>query len=129
MTGAPVKYTCDALVLATGSSDLPNRLGFSEETYSLPWVLHDLRTLECRLDEIEIESMDPVLIVGAGLSAADAVIASRFRSIPVLHVFRSRSVSLDKQLPENMYPEYHKVNMFAKAENLFVIHVLLFKKC
>ena len=52
---------------------------------------------------------DPVLIVGAGLSAADGVIAARFRSLPILHVFRKKAGELGKQLPENMYPEYHKV--------------------
>jgi hypothetical protein len=53
---------------------------------------------------------DPVLIVGAGLSAADAVIAARFWSLPILHVFRKKAGALGKQLPENMYPEYHKVS-------------------
>jgi hypothetical protein len=53
---------------------------------------------------------DPVLIVGAGLSAADAIIAARFRSLPILHVFRKKAGALGKQLPENMYPEYHKVS-------------------
>ena len=53
---------------------------------------------------------DPVLIVGAGLSAADAVLAARFRSLPIIHVFRKKAGALGKQLPENMYPEYHKVS-------------------
>jgi len=57
-----------------------------------------------------VSGVDPVVIVGAGLSAADAVIAARFHSLPVLHVFRNRSVPADRQLPENMYPEYHKVH-------------------
>jgi hypothetical protein len=53
---------------------------------------------------------DPVLIVGAGLSAADAVLAARFRSLPIMHVFRKKAGALGKQLPGNMYPEYHKVS-------------------
>ena len=53
--------------------------------------------------------VDPLLIVGAGLSAADAVLTARFHSVPVLHVFRSRTIPIDRQLPEIMYPEYHKV--------------------
>lgn len=56
-----------------------------------------------------VRQVDPVLIVGAGLSAADAVLSARFRSLPIIHVFRRSNVSLDKTLPENMYPEYHKV--------------------
>lgn len=55
--------------------------------------------------------MAPVLILGAGLSSADAVIAARARNIPVIHVFRHQFTGLDKQLPENMYPEYHKVKL------------------
>lgn len=53
---------------------------------------------------------DPVLIVGAGLSAADAVLAARFRSLPIIHVFRKKAGTLGQELPENMYPEYHKVS-------------------
>lgn len=113
-TGNTITYSCRNLVLANGASDLPNRLGLSAEKYNLPWVLHDLRTLEKYLDSFSVENgmKNPVLVVGAGLSAADAVIATRFRSIPVLHVYRNKSNSLDKQLPENMYPEYHKVVNF-----------------
>jgi hypothetical protein len=53
---------------------------------------------------------DPVLIVGAGLSAADGVLAARFRSLPIVHVFRKKAGTLVRELPENMYPEYHKVS-------------------
>lgn len=125
ITGEEVSYSCEVLILAIGTNDLPNRLGLSAETYSLPWVLHDLRALEHQLDESNSTNMDPVLIVGAGLSAADAVIATRFRSIPVLHVFRSKSVSLDKQLPENMYPEYHKVIIIKIIYNFRLIYEIL----
>ena len=70
--------------------------------------------------------MDPVLVVGAGLSAADAIMAARFRGIPVLHAFRDSSNDWSKEkqesiklngsgydrlqwLPLSIYPEYHKV--------------------
>lgn len=65
--------------------------------------------------------IQPVLVVGAGLSAADAIIAARFRGIPVLHVFRDSSGDRSKGkennenfnklhwLPASIYPEYHKV--------------------
>lgn len=116
-TGQNVIYTCNYLVLATGASDLPNRLEISTVKNDPKWLLYDLRTLEHNLDEClhngETE-MDPVLIVGAGLSAADAVIAVRGRNIPVIHVFRNKTADLNKQLPENMYPEYHKVNCLIK---------------
>ncbi|XP_069687626.1 oxidative stress-induced growth inhibitor 1-like isoform X1 [Periplaneta americana] len=120
--GGPFCYICRRVVLATGAADLPNRLGVPGELANPTWVLHDLRSLEAALDRLVEEEegdregvpteprCDPVLIVGAGLSAADAVIAARFRSLPILHVFRKKAGALGKQLPENMYPEYHKVH-------------------
>lgn len=70
-----------------------------------------------------IEQIPPVLVIGAGLSAADAIMAARFRGIPVLHAFRNSLNEWDKQtaerittsydrlqwLPDSIYPEYHKV--------------------
>lgn len=53
--------------------------------------------------------LKPVLVVGAGLSAADAVTICRSSGVNVIHVYRNRSVGLDKMLPENVYPEYHEV--------------------
>lgn len=54
--------------------------------------------------------MKPVMVVGAGLSAADAVTICRSSGIEVIHVFRNRTAGLDKMLPENVYPEYHEVS-------------------
>lgn len=48
--------------------------------------------LESAIENVSVEekvNMKPVLIVGAGLSAADAVIACRNAGIDVIHVFRS----------------------------------------
>ncbi|KAF5281837.1 hypothetical protein FQA39_LY05051 [Lamprigera yunnana] len=112
-TGHYIKYTCNQLILANGTSDLPNKLSISDTTKSPSWLVHDARSLELALDLYMLknsEEVDPVLIVGAGLSAADAIIATRCRSIPVLHPFRKKHSNLGKQLPENMYPEYHKVH-------------------
>lgn len=64
------------------------------------------------------KTVDPILVVGAGLSAADAIMAARFRGIPVLHAFRDSSKDWNnekqtfdrlKWLPVSIYPEYHKV--------------------
>lgn len=55
--------------------------------------------------------MKPVLVVGAGLSAADAVSICRSSGINVIHVYRNRSAGLDKMLPETVYPEYHEVSL------------------
>ncbi|XP_044264390.1 oxidative stress-induced growth inhibitor 2-like [Tribolium madens] len=117
-SGETTIYHCKYLVLANGASDLPNRLEFSKVKPDPEWLFHDLRSLEYHLDfyirSKGAEEVEPVLIVGAGLSAADAVIATRGRNIPVLHVFRNKSADLNKQLPENMYPEYHKVHQMMK---------------
>lgn len=55
--------------------------------------------------------LNPVLVVGAGLSAADAVTICRSSGIKVIHVYRNRSAGLDKMLPETVYPEYHEVGV------------------
>lgn len=110
-TGEMTRYSCKYLVLACGTYDSPNRLEIFKNGNDRDWLIHDLRHLETKLDEKlqDGEAVDPVLIVGAGLSAADAVMAVRSRNIPVIHVFRGKSAEFTKQLPENMYPEYHKV--------------------
>ncbi|XP_026666840.1 oxidative stress-induced growth inhibitor 1-like isoform X2 [Ceratina calcarata] len=132
-TGRPFRYRCKRVVLATGTTDLTNRLGVPGEDSHPDWVTHDLNELESKLDRLldrqhgsNVEgrqSVDPVLVIGAGLSAADAIIAARFRGIPVLHAFRDPSGELGKPgaekkrafyerlqgLPSSMYPEYHKV--------------------
>lgn len=111
-TGTHTTYLCKYLVLANGVSDLPNRLKISENQKDPSWLFHDVRTLEIELDcyvnKVDV-SLDPVVVIGAGLSAADAVIAARGRNVPVVHIFRSNSTTMNKHLPENMYPEYHKV--------------------
>ncbi|XP_076332455.1 oxidative stress-induced growth inhibitor 1-like [Tachypleus tridentatus] len=100
------------VVLATGNSDQPNTIDVPGEDQ--PFVLHFLSDLERLLlnGQLTPES-GTLLIVGAGLSAADAIIAARFHGISVVHVFR-RDVGdpelVFNKLPPNMYPEYHKVN-------------------
>lgn len=63
--------------------------------------------LKWKFDLLELK---PVLVVGAGLSAADAVTICRSSGIGVIHVYRNRSAGLDKMLPETVYPEYHEVS-------------------
>lgn len=112
-TRTVITYTCNSLVLANGASDLPNRLMICNDKKDPNWLLHDVRSLEIELDlylQQNTGEPDPVLIVGAGLSAADAIIATRGKNVPVLHMFRNKYRDLNKQLPENMYPEYHKVS-------------------
>lgn len=111
-TNKPFCFACKDLVLANGSSDLANRLGLRSEGLATPWLKHELPQLEAALESVpekDRKKLKPVLIVGAGLSAADAVTICRSSGIKVIHVYRNRTAGLDKMLPENVYPEYHEV--------------------
>ncbi|KAF7207724.1 oxidative stress-induced growth inhibitor 2-like [Nothobranchius furzeri] len=108
----PFSLLAHNVVLATGTHDIPARLGVEGE--SLPFVCHSFWELEMAISRGELDqSSDPVLVVGAGLTAADAVLAAHHLNTPVYHAFR-RSVSdrglIFNQLPKLLYPEYHKVH-------------------
>ena len=110
-------YRAPHVVLATGSSDTPNQLRVPGETH--PYMFHNLRQLEEQIQQGKITpNSDPVLIVGAGLSAADAILYARAQGIPVVHVFR-RDVNdpgvIYKKLPAALYPEYHRVHSWMKT--------------
>lgn len=80
----------------------------------LNFVIHSLRELENAIDAGGLTpNSDPIMIIGAGLSAADAIICAQSYDIPVVHVFR-RAVDdphiIFNKLPVNLYPEYHKVH-------------------
>lgn len=107
----PFSLLAHNVVLATGTHDIPARL--SVEGESLPFICHSFWELEAAISRGELDqSSDPVLVVGAGLTAADAVLAAHHLNTPVYHVFR-RSVTdpglIFNQLPKLLYPEYHKV--------------------
>uniref|UniRef100_A0A4W6D2M7 Oxidative stress-induced growth inhibitor 1 n=1 Tax=Lates calcarifer TaxID=8187 RepID=A0A4W6D2M7_LATCA len=108
----PFSLLAHNVVLATGTHDIPARLGVEGE--SLPFVCHSFWELEAAIARGELDqSSDPVLVVGAGLTAADAVLAAHHLNTPVYHAFR-RSVTdpglIFNQLPKLLYPEYHKVH-------------------
>ncbi|KAH0567505.1 oxidative stress-induced growth inhibitor 1-like [Cotesia glomerata] len=148
LSGRKFRYKCKKVVLASGSTNTFNRLGLAGEETQSSWVTHDLNDLETRLDRLagkckkcgarenqDLSKIDPVLVVGAGLSAADAIITARCRGIPVIHAFRESSdASSDESesgvklsanvyerlqtLPISMYPEYHKIyEMMADGRN------------
>uniref|UniRef100_A0A2K6S6P2 Oxidative stress induced growth inhibitor 1 n=1 Tax=Saimiri boliviensis boliviensis TaxID=39432 RepID=A0A2K6S6P2_SAIBB len=77
------------VVLATGTFDSPARLCVPGE--ALPFVHHELSALEAatRVGAVTPAS-DPVLIIGAGLSA----------------------------LPKMLYPEYHKVHQMMREQSI-----------
>lgn len=116
-TNKQFTVVCKNLVMANGASDLANRLGVKGEGLEMPWVKYELPHLERALEKCDEEArsrLKPVLIVGAGLSAADAVTICRSSGIPVVHVYRNRTAGLDKMLPGNVYPEYHEVHKMMK---------------
>lgn len=104
-------YVTPNVVLAIGGYDLPNRLNVPGE--NLPFVINSLRAMEQLISSGELAAnSDPLVIIGAGLSAADAIIAAHFHGIPIIHAFRRKADDpslIFRQLPSNMYPEYHKV--------------------
>uniref|UniRef100_A0A667YU24 Oxidative stress induced growth inhibitor family member 2 n=1 Tax=Myripristis murdjan TaxID=586833 RepID=A0A667YU24_9TELE len=110
-THVPFSLFAENVVLATGASDAPARLGVEGE--DLPFVFHSISDLGLAVSRQKLDpNSDPVLIVGAGLSAADAVLCACNSNISVLHVFRKNLDDPDlifKQLPKTLYPEYHKV--------------------
>jgi len=115
----PFKYVAKNVVLATGQTDDPNRLGVSGE--NLPFVLHKLKDLDTLVRDGNLKpNSDPVLIVGAGLSAADAIIHAQGHSLPIVHIFR-KAVSdpglIFNKLPMALYPEYHTVHRMMSSES------------
>ncbi|KAJ8358857.1 hypothetical protein SKAU_G00153820 [Synaphobranchus kaupii] len=88
--------------------------GGAERLEDLPFVCHSFWELEAAISAGRLgQSSEPLLVVGAGLTAADAVLAARHLNAPVRHAFR-RSVAdpalIFNQLPKVLYPEYHKVH-------------------
>lgn len=113
-------YCTNNVVVATGTFDIPNKLGIHGE--NLPYVLHSLEEVEHVLsNKKKKKSQDPVVIVGAGLSAADAVIMALKMKRPVVHVFRrgaNDSQLIFKKLPAAIYPEYHTIHSMMKGKTI-----------
>lgn len=109
--------SCLSVVIATGTFDVPNKLGVGGE--NLPHVSHSLHEFESVINNKELQKCpDPVLVVGAGLSAADAVLMALQNQVPVVHAFRrgaNDSSQILKKLPQNMYPEYHEIHSLMKG--------------
>ena len=98
-------------MLACGANDLHNDLHVKGENFR--YILRTIRELEDKIkDDLVRLKKDPLLIVGSGLSAADAILLAQQYQIKVVHVIR-RSVNdpnlVFKSLPKQSYPEYHQV--------------------
>lgn len=112
-------YRASKVVLATGTFDLPNKIHKDGENY--PYILHSMAEFEEQIKEQGLcANSDPVMVIGAGLTAADAILCCESHGIPVNHVFRRSahdpSVIYNK-LPPKLYPEYIKVLQNMKREN------------
>ena len=105
------RFFCKHLVLANGATDLYNELRVKGE--HLRYTLRSIRELEDKIrDDLARLQKDPLLIVGCGLSAADAILLAQKHHIRIIHVIR-RSVHdpdiIFNKLPKKIYPEYHLV--------------------
>lgn len=104
------KYLTQNVVLATGLNK-PNKLEVPGE--ELNFVFHHLREIDAAVRNKRLTpNSDPILIIGSGLTSADAIISAQAYNIPVIHVFRKSAKdphSIFNQLPNNIYPEYEKV--------------------
>lgn len=112
----PFVIHADNIVLATGCNT-PKTLGIPGEHF--PFVYHKLSDVDALLSGGGQEDCYSCLVVGAGLSAGDAIVALKERGIPVVHVFR-RSANDAKvifnQLPAVVYPEYYRIKRLMRGE-------------
>ena len=120
-TGKPTMenfcYQASSVVLANGAFDLPNALNVQGE--ERPYILHSLPELDNRIRRGMIPNNgDPVVVIGAGLSAADAIHRAVSANIPVVHIFRQRGhdpLAVFRQLPPALYPEYDTVHKLMRS--------------
>ncbi|XP_038601183.1 oxidative stress-induced growth inhibitor 2 isoform X2 [Tachyglossus aculeatus] len=107
----PFCLFAENVALATGTLDSPTQLQVEGE--DSPFVFHSVAEFGTAISKGKFQgSVDPVVIVGSGLSAADAVLCAYNSNIPVIHVFRRQVTDpglIFQQLPKKLYPEYHKV--------------------
>ena len=107
--GKCVKILAKKLVLACGVGQ-HRKLGVPGE--DLPFVHHQYSDLVPAVDGSSCLHDDPILVVGAGLSAADAVLLGLKRGVRVIHTFyqdASDSGLIFHKMPPSMYQEYRHV--------------------
>ncbi|XP_043457263.1 oxidative stress-induced growth inhibitor 2 isoform X2 [Prionailurus bengalensis] len=123
----PFCLFAENVALATGTLDSPAHLEIEGE--DLPFVFHSMPEFGAAIGKGKLRGKaDPVLIVGSGLTAADAVLCAYNNNIPVIHVFRRRVTDpslIFKQLPKKLYPEYHKVYHMMCTQSYSVDSTLL----
>ena len=105
--GKYVKILAKKLVLACGVGR-HRKLGVPGE--DLPFVHHQYSDLVPAVDQSSL--CDPILVVGAGLSAADVVLLALTRGVQVIHAFyqdASDPSLIYHKMPPSTYQEYRHV--------------------
>ncbi|XP_075985760.1 oxidative stress-induced growth inhibitor 1-like [Anticarsia gemmatalis] len=101
------RYACRRVVVCCGGGDRPNALAPRLARHAL----HALAPLEraLRTTNNHVTSVPPsVLIVGSGVSAADAVCLSRGAGLHARHLHRAPADALARLAPQH-YPDYCQV--------------------
>ncbi|KAI5635304.1 oxidative stress-induced growth inhibitor 1 [Phthorimaea operculella] len=105
--GRPFRYLCRRVVLACGVGDRPNTLAPEVARHAL----HSLANIERAVTVLSThKSSSPpaVLVVGSGVSAADAVCLCARGGLLVHHAYRARGSAIAAYSPHT-YPHYKQV--------------------
>ena len=97
------------VVLASGVNH-PRKLHIPGE--ELLYVSHNFSDLSSRLSKLA-KKTDPVVVVGAGLTAADAILLALSKGFQVIHVFYQNACDpklIYHKMPPQMYSEYCHVS-------------------
>nr|XP_032523977.1 oxidative stress-induced growth inhibitor 1-like [Danaus plexippus plexippus] len=100
------RYLCRRVVLACGGGDRPNTLPLTH-THTHNVFTHSLADVERSVHQMT-NTDGAVLVVGSGVSAADAVRLVRAAGLRVVHLHRQPNDSLAR-LPPQTYPDYCQV--------------------
>ncbi|KAI8433121.1 hypothetical protein MSG28_013970 [Choristoneura fumiferana] len=103
--GRPFRIACRRVVVACGGGDRPNTLAPSVA----PHALHSLSALQRALPTVTDAEEPPLaLVVGSGVSGADAVWLCVRAGLRVAHVHRDPAPALARLSPD-AYPDYCQV--------------------
>ncbi|KAG7300607.1 hypothetical protein JYU34_014901 [Plutella xylostella] len=108
-SGRPFRYSCSRVVVACGGSDRANSLPRAppRALHQLSDVQRGVAALKCNMDE-DPSFQPTVLVIGSGVSAADAVCLSRSHGAVVALAHRDPAPALAALSPR-LYPEHSEV--------------------
>jgi hypothetical protein len=107
-------FRAKAVVLATGAFAVPNKLAGIDTGGSSggehPNIIYRVPAEWPAPDGTPPEPLSTILVVGAGMSASDCIVAALAAGVKVFHVFRGQAadsnVARKFASPSAMYPEY-----------------------